>query len=204
MDPSAHWDALALRWDELLSDSHAFVNHEEAFRRFHWFMKKTVNPGNRTRSCRLLDLGCGTGEAGWPLWKRVASVTFLDRSPAMLRLTRNKCPKGVFIRGDAANPPFLDAEFDIIVSRGALLSQIDPVTIPNFFKHAWRVLRPQGLFLFDYVSNLDAWPGHHVIYHAQWTRAEMEALLVRHLPSAAVIAWDGVDRHAVSRVLIRK
>src|SRR6188508_2202997 len=132
MDPShAFWDDAAPSWDARLTDAGAFVNHQESFRRFHWFLKRALKIGNRTKSYRMLDLGCGTGEAAWPLWKRVASVTFFDRSPAMLRLARNKYPKGIFVRGDAAMPPFLDAEFDVIVSRGGLPSLLDRDLVPQ-------------------------------------------------------------------------
>lgn len=199
----ALWDELAPKWDVLLADPAGFPNHEEAFRRFHWFMKRVVKIGNRTKSFRLLDLACGTGEASWPLWKRVASVTFFDHSPAMLRLARNKYPRGIYVRGDAADLPFLDAEFDVIVSRGALISQLDPAQIPQFLNHVWRILRPRGVFLFDFVRDRAAWPGGG-LFASEWSRPEMEALLRRHLPAVSILAWDGTERHAVNRVLIRK
>jgi ubiquinone/menaquinone biosynthesis C-methylase UbiE len=205
MDPrTARWEALAPRWDAMLADAASDLNREDAFRRFHWFLKRRVRIGNRTKSYRLLDLGCGTGEASWPLWKRVASVTFFDRSPAMLRLARNKWPRGVFVRGEAASLPFLDAEFDVVLSRGALVSQLDPLEIKPFFQHVWRILRPQGLFLFDFIANREAWPDADALYPSAWTRLEMERLLSTELPTATVLAWDGSERHGFNRVLLRK
>lgn len=210
MPSPALWDRLAPKWDALLADATSFANREEGFRRFHWFLKKTIRPGNRTKTCRLLDLGCGTGEAGWPLWKRVASVTFLDRSPAMLRFARNKYPKGIFVRGDASDLPFLEAEFDIAVSRGALVSQLEPADAEACLKQVWRSLRPQGLFLFDFVANRERWSepcgatGEIPPAVGSWTRAEMEALLKAVLPGATFLAWDGIEKHALNRVLLRK
>ncbi|MEK7546260.1 MAG: class I SAM-dependent methyltransferase [Patescibacteria group bacterium] len=205
MDPSqSFWEEAAPSWDALLTDAGAFVNHQEASRRFHWFLKRALKIGNRTKSYRLLDLACGTGEAAWPLWKRVASVTFMDRSPAMLRLARNKYPRGVFVRGDAASLPFLDAEFDVIVSRGALLSQLDHDLVPQALKHLWRVLRPQGYVLFDFLTAAAASPCPAPVYRSGWRRQDMEALLRACLPTAAILAYDGTDAHAVNRVLIRK
>lgn len=203
-ETTTYWDALARRWDTMLGDARSFPNHEEAFRRFHWFLKRKIKIGNRTKSYRLLDLGCGTGEASWPLWKRVASVTFCDRSQAMLKVLRNKYEKGTFVLGDAANPPFLDEEFDVILSRGALISQLAPEEIPGFLCGIWRILRPHGLILFDFVSNLETWPGESGIYRQAWKRHEMEALLAERLPSATVEAWDGTDSQSVGRVLLRK
>lgn len=205
MDPSlAYWDDLAPRWDAALADGGSYVNAQEAFRRFHWFLKRALKIGNRTKSYRLLDLGCGTGEASWPLWKRVASVTFMDRSPVMLRLARNKYPKGIYVRGDASELPFLDAEFDVVVSRGAVLSQMDEAQVRSTFRHLWRVLRPQGYVLFDFLTRPDAWPQEAPVYRTGWRRPEMEALLQECLPTATVLAYDGTDAHAVNRVLIRK
>ena len=205
MDPSlAFWEEAAPRWDALLTDSGAFVNHQEASRRFHWFLKRALKIGNRTKSYRLLDLACGTGEASWPLWKRVASVTFMDRSPAMLRLARNKYPKGIFVRGDAAALPFLDAEFDVVVSRGAVLSQLDRDQVPTALDHLWRVLRPQGSILFDFLTEPTSVQCPTPVYRTGWRRPEMEALLRARLPGVAILAYDGTDAHAVNRILIRK
>jgi len=205
MDPSqSFWEEAAPKWDALLTDAGAFVNHQESSRRFHWFLKRALKIGNRTKSYRLLDLGCGTGEASWPLWKRVASVTFMDRSPSMLRLARNKYPKGIFVRGDAAALPFLDAEFDVVVSRGSLLSQLDPDLVPQALDHLWRVLRPQGYFFFDFLTDTTAWPCPATVYRTGWRRREMEAMLRARLPGASILAYDGTDAHAVNRILIRK
>lgn len=202
--PPSFWDQAADRWDALLVDGRSFPNHEEAFRRFHWFMNRVLKTGNRCRSYRMLDLGCGTGEAAWPLWKRVSSVTFFDRSPVMLRYARNKYPRGVFVRGDAERLPFLDAEFDVVVSRGALISQLDPVSLPGYFAHVWRVLRPQGFFLFDFVCDPRSWFGPPHLFPNDWNREGMLELISRHLPGAIVLAHDGTDRHGVNRILIKK
>ena len=205
MDPQqTFWEDAAPRWDALLADGSAFVNHQESFRRFHWFLKRALKIGNRTKSYRLLDLACGTGEAAWPLWKRVASVTFFDRSSAMLRFARNKYPKGIFVRGDAASPPFLDAEFDVIVSRGAVFSQMDPELVPQSLDHLWRIMRPQSFLLFDFLTDPALWPSPAPVYRTGWRRPEMEALIRERLPGACILAYDGTDAHAVNRILIKK
>lgn len=204
MDPSSYWDTLAPRWDALLTDGSAYVNHQETFRRFHWFLKRALKIGNRTKSYRLLDLACGTGEASWPLWKRVASVTFMDRSPTMLRTARNKYPKGLFVRGDVSALPFLDAEFDVVVSRGAALSQLADDRVSCALEHVWRTLRPQGYFLFDFVTDVSLWPAPEGVFLQAWKRPDAEALIKAHLPGATILAYDGTDAHAVNRVLVRK
>ena len=202
--PPSFWDQAAERWDALLADGRSFPNHEEAFRRFHWFMRRSMRIGNRCRSYHLLDLGCGTGEAAWPIWRRVVAITFFDRSARMLRLARNKAPKGVFVRGDAERLPFLDGEFDVIVSRGCLISQLDPASVPGFLFHVWRVLRQQGTFIFDFVCDQRRWFGPPHLYPGSWSREAMMALIQEHLPDAKILAYDGTDRHGVNRILIKK
>jgi ubiquinone/menaquinone biosynthesis C-methylase UbiE len=219
MDSTHYWDGLATKWDAILADGSTQPNTQESFRRFHWFMTRQLTPGNRTASFRLLDLGAGTGEASWPLWKRVSSVTFMDRSPAMLRLARNKFSKGIFVRGEAERLPFLDAEFDIIVSRGGLISTLDEASIPLFLDGVWRVLRARGTFLFDFVCNEPAWLGPSGTrslggpgpsngiqspYRHWWNRTRMLQLLGTHLPGATIVAYDGKDAHALNRIIIRK
>jgi ubiquinone/menaquinone biosynthesis C-methylase UbiE len=134
----------------------------------------------------------------------MASVTFFDRSPAMLRMARNKFSKGVFVRGEAERLPFLDAEFDIVVSRGALISQLDPVMVPQVLSQVWRSLRPQGCFLFDFVCDPRSWFGPPHLYVGGWSRPGMEAFLRIHLPGAQILAYDGTDRHGLNRILIKK
>jgi len=203
-ESAVYWNTIAPKWDRLLANSGSFPNHGEAARRFHWFLKRKIRIGNRTKTYRLLDLGCGTGEASWPLWKRVASVTFFDRASGMLKIVRNKYEKGIFVRGEASKPPFLDEEFDVILSRGALISQIARDAVPSFLREAWRILRPHGFFLFDFVAHREKWPGSPELFPNVWTRNEMESLLRTHLPKAGIEAWDGTKIQAVARVLIKK
>lgn len=197
------WSTLAPKWDAMLTEPECFVNHQEGARRFHWFMKRAVKIGNRTKSFRLLDLGCGTGEAAWPLWKRVASVTFFDKCVDMLRLARNKYPKGIFVRGDARALPFLNNEFDVIVSRGAVISQTnDPKA---FLEGIWRILRPEGYVLMDFVADKETWNSMAPVQVEHGlNRKAFETLLKRILPDARIVAYDGTDAHALNRIVFRK
>lgn len=199
---SDQFDALAPKWDAMLCDPDAFVNYHEQARRFHWFMKRALKFGNRSRSFRLLDLGCGTGEAGWPLWRKVASVTFFDRSAEMLRLARNKYPKGVFVRGDARALPFLDNEFDVIVSRGSVLSMLkDDNEVKATLEGIQRIARPDAHVLLDFRTARD-WPGAPDA-PVRFTRGDFERTLREAVPTASIIAYDGTEAHAVNRILFR-
>jgi ubiquinone/menaquinone biosynthesis C-methylase UbiE len=73
----------------------------------------------------LLDVAAGTGHAARELAGRVRVAVALDVTPAMLEAgkaagERDAIENIVFMRGDAAALPFLDASFDVVVTRFAL------------------------------------------------------------------------------------
>jgi ubiquinone/menaquinone biosynthesis C-methylase UbiE len=72
----------------------------------------------RDKSCRILDVGCGTGRHAIELAKRGYSVTGVDLSENMLNRAREKAiDTGVqldFEKADARNLPFED-EFDLVI-----------------------------------------------------------------------------------------
>ncbi len=68
---------------------------------------------------RVLDLACGTGDAGALLLNKAESVVGLDYSLPMLKVAKEKYPEMLLVRGDALNTPFPDKAFDtVIVSLG--------------------------------------------------------------------------------------
>lgn len=90
---------------------------------------------------RILDLGCGTGEAALFLAREYprASIRGIDISPEMIECARQKIgldPEAriAFKVGDAADLPFPDQSFDLICQ----------VNVPLFYRELDRVLRPGG------------------------------------------------------------
>jgi SAM-dependent methyltransferase len=72
-----------------------------------------------------LDVAAGTGHLARALAPKVRSVVALDATAAMLEAGRAAADDAgvrnvVFQRGDAAALPFLDASFDVVVSRYAV------------------------------------------------------------------------------------
>jgi ubiquinone/menaquinone biosynthesis C-methylase UbiE len=73
----------------------------------------------------LLDVAAGTGHAARELAPRVRTAVALDLTPAMLEAGKSAAERSgvenlVFMRGDASALPFLDASFDVVVTRFAL------------------------------------------------------------------------------------
>jgi ubiquinone/menaquinone biosynthesis C-methylase UbiE len=109
-----------------------------------------VGPGSR-----ILDVAGGTGQLGRYLARDGASAVIVDLTDAMLAAgLRSVLEEGrgdvVFVRGDAANLPFPDDQFDVVVSRFALHHMDDPGTA---IAEMARVSRPDGsVTLIDMVA----------------------------------------------------
>lgn len=98
---------------------------------------------------RVLDLGCGTGNASLPFFARGYDVTGLDASEDMLRVARAKLPYIEFVQADFTT--FMLAEqFDLVVSVfDSLNNLLEP---DDFLRTCERVhahLVPGGVFMFD-------------------------------------------------------
>jgi 2-polyprenyl-3-methyl-5-hydroxy-6-metoxy-1,4-benzoquinol methylase len=111
------------------------------------------------KTCRILDIGCGTGRHDLELAKRGYSVTGVDLSAAMLNKARQKAQTaGVqidFRQGDACDLTF-NQEFDlaIMLCGGAFpLMESDE---KNFaiLQGAVRALKPGGKFILTTLNGL--------------------------------------------------
>jgi SAM-dependent methyltransferase len=91
---------------------------------------------------RVLDVGTGTGVAALALadWFPSAEVTGVDLSPAMLEEARRKGGRVRWEVADAAQLPFGDASFDLVVLMNAV----------PFFDELARVTAPGGTVAFSF------------------------------------------------------
>ena len=149
----------------------------------HWLNHFLFEPSHalllaeleRHRPCRLLDIGCGTGELAGRMASRGWSAVGMDLSEPMLHQARAKPSDdgslAVVTVGDSEHLPFAAASFDI-------------VTCANSFHHyphqdavvreMFRILRPGGqLYL------LDGWPD-------VWTGRIMYDLIITNVEGGRV------------------
>jgi ubiquinone/menaquinone biosynthesis C-methylase UbiE len=100
----------------------------------------------------VLDVAAGTGHVARRLAPAVRAVVAIDATVAMLEQGRAQAPPNViFVQGDATDLPFLDASFDVVVSRLALhhLERPQPAVA-----EMRRCLRPGGrLAIADLVAD---------------------------------------------------
>ena len=124
---------------------------------------------------RLLDLACGTGLLMLAFLERGYDAVGLDLSPAMLAHAReNVRAQGTrdllatgqarFVEGDAAGFT-LDATFGLVTSTFDALNHLpDMDALRGCFRSVFRVLEPDGLFVFDLNTRfgLQRWAGMNV------------------------------------------
>ena len=113
----------------------------------------------RDKSCRILDVGCGTGRHAIELAKRGYSVTGVDLSENMLNRAREKAiDTGVqidFEKADARNLPFED-EFDLVIMlcEGAFpLMETDQMNF-QILESAAHALKKDGKLIFTTLNGL--------------------------------------------------
>ena len=94
-------------------------------------------------SCRVLDVGAGTGAATIPAVEAVGSAGFvvaLDPSLEMLAVLHTKCTAGV-VAGEVPGLPFADSAFDAVLTNFVLSHTRDyALALADMV----RVLRPNG------------------------------------------------------------
>jgi SAM-dependent methyltransferase len=108
----------------------------------------------------VLDLACGPGSLSLQLAPYVREVTGLDLTPGMLEQARaaqaNQGARNVrWVEGDAAEVPFPDASFDLVVSRAAFHHFETPAGV---LSEMARVCRPGG-----HIAVSDVTPDDHKV-----------------------------------------
>lgn len=94
---------------------------------------------------RVLDLGCGTGNAAVLAARAGATVTGLDPAPRLLDVARGRLSAerldGTFVIGDAHALPFEDGAFDVVLSVFGVIFAADA---ERALAEILRVLAPNG------------------------------------------------------------
>jgi ubiquinone/menaquinone biosynthesis C-methylase UbiE len=140
-------------WDERSSTYSASVQNELACNvRQAWKDIFTEQiPGFGERPLRVLDIGCGPGFFSIMCAQAGCLVNAVDYSSEMLLQAQHNVQSDetayariCFQRGDAQDLPFMDASFDVIVTRNVTWNLEDP----QHAYHEWhRLLKPGGRLL---------------------------------------------------------
>ena len=116
------------------------------------YLSYMVNRIAPVKTDTVLEVAAGTCACGRAIAPYVAGVVCLDMTPAMLAVGRAEAEKAgfdnmTFVLGDAAELPFPDGSFDVVLSR-LVFHHFPDAERP--FAEMVRVLRPDGrLVLID-------------------------------------------------------
>lgn len=122
----------------------------DSYWRFHreLFLEIVPQPAGRT-----LDLGCGEGRLARDLAAFGYDVVGVDASPTMLAAAREAAPEMELHLADAAELPFADAFFRLVV---AFMSLQDVDDLAGALREAARVLVPGGRLCLAIVHPLNS------------------------------------------------
>lgn len=105
----------------------------------------------------LLEIGCGVGRFLAPLACRFKNVTGVDFAPSMLKQAARYCgalPNVRLIQNNGASlGAIADGAMDYVVSAGVFQHVTDFEVIAGYLREGLRVLRPGGVFLFQFEAN---------------------------------------------------
>jgi predicted TPR repeat methyltransferase len=122
-------------------------------------LKEALGPPAAERALDVLDLGCGTGQAGQLFRDCARTLVGVDLSPAMLARARARGVYDELIEGDLAGlVPAGARAFDLVLASDSLifLGDLRPV-----FRSVRQLLRPSGRFAF--TVELHEGPGYRLL-----------------------------------------
>ena len=100
-----------MKWNpNLYKDKHSFVTH------YGESLVEILAPKEKER---ILDLGCGTGELSYQIYKLCSEVIGIDKSEEMVNKAKADFPEIKFEKGDAEDFSF-EKKFDAIFSNATL------------------------------------------------------------------------------------
>jgi SAM-dependent methyltransferase len=137
---------------------------------------------------RVLDLGCGTGNAALLAAERGGEVTGVDPASRLLEIARAQAAregkKVTFRHGEAASLPMGDSSVDAILSVFALIFVPDPGAAAAEMS---RVLAPGGRIV------LSAWIPAGAMFEMTSTAADAVRQAIGAPPGPAPFAWEQRD-----------
>jgi SAM-dependent methyltransferase len=103
-------------------------------------------------SCRVLDVGCGTGDYCGRLADEGCEATGIDLDAEMVGAASSRFPKATFRVMDMRDLSALRGPFDCVYSIGNVLSHLPPTELPGFLADVHAFLEDGGSWAFQTVN----------------------------------------------------
>lgn len=149
-----NWNDEAKNWDTNIKNPRHYVNIEDGYERFLSFLRTEIKTG--TSDTLALDSGCGTGLIAEELVTKGYTVVGIDIAPKMLEFAHKSAGRVSYVRANGLDIPFPDEYFDVICSRGVLISHVGKAYIDALLAEQTRVLKKGGVFLFDFITHFES------------------------------------------------
>lgn len=196
-----NWDQEAQEWDLNIQKPEHYVNIENGYARFLDFLNEQL-PHAQLPQLRALDSGCGTGAIARVLQKKGYEVTALDISPKMLEFAQKNSVEAHYVRANSLDIPYPDLYFDAVCSRGVLISHVGKEYVELFIQEHARILKHDGLFLFDFITNFKPDEVSNRRTKASMNYSNITNLLLK--AGFQVVARSGTDENRVNAIVCKK
>ena len=154
-DIAARWDKKAYYWDKQLQDANNHLNQDDAYQTFILLAKRVIDNG-RWCECDLIDVGCGTGLVAQALSSDCRSITGVDISTEMLKHAQEKkLLNAKFLQHSIFElPASLLGLYDLVISRGVLISHYDKEYASKIFKALCKLCRDKNsMAIIDFLNH---------------------------------------------------
>ena len=146
---SKGFDNWAGEYDESIAKSKGYPF--EGYYSVLAYVHNLIQINNETK---ILDIGIGTGQLTYELYKKGGQIYGIDFSEKMLELAREKMSGGIFYKFDFNNGipnEIKDIKFDYIVSSYAI-HHIDDKQKLNFIRELKGILKDKGIIVLADVA----------------------------------------------------
>lgn len=201
-DVIENWDKEAPEWDKNIRKPGYYVNIENGYSRFLDFIEKGIPVSNRDTHLVALDSGCGTGSIADMLKNKGYQVFGVDISPEMLRFAHKDPASVQYVLANSLDLPYLDNRFDVVCTRGVLLSHVGKKYMDVFIREHNRVLKNSGLFVFDFITHFNKSETRYRRNKASLSYSRMVKLLKGQ--GFEVVGRAGTDVNRVNAIACRK
>jgi len=195
-----NWDKEARNWDKYLKDPKHYVNYENGYSRYVNFLKTNIPPA--MNGAVALDSGSGTGHISEILNEKGYKTIGVDISPKMLEHSHKDPSIRSYVLANSLDIPFGDNHFDIICSRGVLISHVGKECVIDFIEEHRRVLKKGGLFMFDFITHFEKTEKTKRKKKAYFTYSKVTEILKE--SGFKIISRNGEDINRVNAILCQK
>jgi ubiquinone/menaquinone biosynthesis C-methylase UbiE len=195
-----NWDREAEEWDKHVLNPNHYVNFEDGYSRFLKFIDTEI-PKIQKKSIAL-DSGCGTGIIADKLNKKGYDVIGIDISPRMLMCAHKGSHLRKYIHSNSLDIPYEDDYFDLICSRGVLISHVGKKYTNLYIQEHKRVLKKGSLFIFDFITKFEKTESKKSKKKASMDFKTISDILIKN--GFEVLRRSGTDINRVNAILCKK